>query len=35
MQPLPEYEAPKIITLTDEDILEELGEAHAYDGGPR
>lgn len=24
------YEAPEVITLTDEQILEELGEAHAY-----
>ncbi len=24
------YEAPAVTTLTDEQILEELGEAHAY-----
>ena len=24
---LPEYEAPKIVTYTDEEILEELGPA--------
>ena len=27
------YEAPQVITYTDEEILEELGQAHAY-GGP-
>jgi len=27
---LPEYEAPQLTTLTDEEILEQLGEAHAY-----
>ena len=30
---LPEYEVPQVKTMTDEEILEELGEAHAY-GGP-
>ncbi len=25
-----EYEAPQVTTLTDEQLLEELGEAHAY-----
>ena len=24
------YEAPQVITYTDEEILEELGQAHAY-----
>lgn len=28
------YEAPEVITLTDEEILEELGEAHAYELPP-
>jgi hypothetical protein len=27
---LPVYEAPQVTTMTDEEILEELGEAHAY-----
>ena len=31
---LPDYETPAVITLTDEEILEELGEAHAYDTRP-
>jgi hypothetical protein len=26
----PEYEAPEVITHTDEEILEELGTAQAY-----
>lgn len=30
---LPEYEAPKVITYTDEEILEELGPAQAVYGG--
>ncbi len=30
---LPEYEMPQVTTMTDEEILEELGEAHAYNGG--
>jgi hypothetical protein len=34
-QDLPEYEAPQVITYTDEEILEELGNAHAYDTGPK
>jgi hypothetical protein len=29
---LPEYEAPKVITYTDEEILEELGPAQAVYG---
>jgi hypothetical protein len=31
---LPEYETPQVTTYTDEEILEELGEAHASYGGP-
>jgi hypothetical protein len=31
---LPEYETPTVTTLTDSEILEELGEAHAYETGP-
>jgi hypothetical protein len=27
---LPEYEVPQLTTLTDEEILDQLGEAHAY-----
>jgi hypothetical protein len=27
---LPAYEAPKVITYTDEELLEELGPAHAH-----
>ena len=27
---LPKYEAPQVITYTDEEILEELGSAHTY-----
>ena len=30
---LPVYEMPKVITYTDEEILEELGTAQAYGGG--
>jgi hypothetical protein len=32
---MPEYEAPQVITYTDEEILEELGPAQAssYGGG--
>ena len=29
---LPEYEVPQVITYTDEEILEELGEAQAVYG---
>ena len=29
---LPEYEAPEVITYTDEEILEELGPAQAVYG---
>ena len=29
-QNLPEYEVPQVVTMTDDEILEELGEAHAY-----
>ncbi len=29
-QKLPEYETPQVTTYTDEEILEELGEAQAY-----
>ena len=33
---LPVYEDPQVTTMTDEEILEQLGEAHAYEGpGPR
>ena len=31
---LPEYQAPAVTTYTDEEILEELGEAHAYTPEP-
>jgi hypothetical protein len=32
---MPEYEAPEVVTYTDEDILEELGPAQAiYGNGP-
>jgi hypothetical protein len=27
---LPVYETPQVTSYTDEEILEELGEAHAY-----
>ena len=27
---LPAYEAPKVITYTDEELLEEMGPAHTY-----
>ena len=27
---LPAYEAPKVITYTDEELLEELGPAHTH-----
>ena len=27
---LPEYETPKVITYTDEEILEKLGPAHTH-----
>lgn len=27
---LPKYEVPRVSTYTDEEILEELGEAQAY-----
>jgi hypothetical protein len=30
---MPEYEAPKVTTYTDEEILEELGPAQAVYGG--
>jgi hypothetical protein len=30
---LPKYETPKVITYTDEEILEELGPAQAVYGG--
>ena len=29
---LPEYEAPQVVTYTDEDILEQLGTAQAFNG---
>jgi hypothetical protein len=32
---MPEYEAPEVVTYTDEEILEELGPAQAiYDKAP-
>jgi hypothetical protein len=31
---MPEYEVPQVTTMTDEEILEELGEAHAAYGVP-
>ena len=30
---LPDYEAPQVITYTEEEILEELGPAQAVYGG--
>lgn len=30
---LPEYESPKIVTYTDEELLEMLGPAHASISG--
>jgi hypothetical protein len=31
---LPVYEAPQVTTYSDDEILEELGEAHAYPPPP-
>jgi hypothetical protein len=31
---MPEYEAPEVVTYTDEEILEELGPAQAIYGQP-
>ena len=31
---MPEYEAPQVVTYTDEEILEELGPAQAVYGDP-
>ena len=31
---LPVYEVPVVTTYTDDEILEELGEAHAYGAPP-
>lgn len=33
MNELPEYEAPTIVTFTDEELLEELGPAQALVSG--
>lgn len=30
---LPEYIVPQVITYTDDELLEELGEAQAYGNG--
>jgi hypothetical protein len=30
---LPEYEAPKVTTYSDQEILEELGQARTQSGG--
>jgi hypothetical protein len=32
---LPAYEPPKIVTFTEEDVLEELGPAQTQYGGTR
>lgn len=29
-----EYEVPQVVTYTDDEILEELGQAQAYGPGP-
>jgi hypothetical protein len=31
---LPEYETPEVTTYSDQEILEELGQARTQSGGP-